>query len=609
MVLFARTVRDVRASQVGARALLVTKRHARRLLRTAAPNAATVNVQPLPICIYEPLDVRGRFLETANNATRGVFRFLEREVRFDGRIDWRCTAESQLWRFYLNYCAVTLDLAQAFRVTGDLRYVDALREHIESWIRENRLMIGDPWAPYTASLRVVNWIIACGAVWDSLADSASFVSTLAQSVHVHLTFIKRNLEYDVRCNHLLENIKALIVGGIFLQAGGSGAPYFQLGRKLLVDQLKEQVLPDGGHCERSIMYHSVVLEDLLVIYEACQCADVVPPVELSDGILRMAQFLKGMTLPDGNIPLLNDSVEEGALSPEALIRWAMRVLGAELPSSSRSVHYADSGYVRVETPTGDVLLFDVGETGPKYQPGHGHADTLSIIWALSDGSPILIDPGVYEYVAGPWRDYFRGTRAHNTVQVDEQNSTEVWASFRAARKARILTSGLERLSTAVHVFGQHDGYARLPGEPLHRRDIYLFDNSTLLVLDTLTGSGTHLLESRQHFHPDCSVMPEAGIGYRIRNGHHSVRLRFLTPGDVSCFVGLTEPILGWFAPRFGHREPCPCVTWKGRVRLPYRTGFVLSMHDESLPFGYDVGRIRLPFDRAGELDNIRLGQL
>lgn len=605
-LLFARTLRDIKPSQAIARAKLIAKEYIRRGLKIKASNSVPPGIVLLPISFVSTPVFRDGYLQRVYNAMEGAYEFLSRKVEFKEDIDWYCPGESALWRFHLNYCALTMDFAQAFRATGDRQYLDALCTHIESWIRTNILMTGDPWSPYCASLRVVNWIISCSAVWDDLVNHTSFVNMFAGSVLNHVRFIRGNLEYDVRCNHLLENIKALIVGGIFLGVEGVGAPYFELGQKLLLQQLDEQILADGGHCERSTMYHCIVLEDLLVIHGAYECACIPVPKQLIRRIREMTGFLAAMRMPSGRIPLFNDSVEDGALEPSTLIDWAETILGTASVCVDHIIHFSESGYIRAETPAGDVLFFDCGEPCPKYQPGHAHADTLSVIWALADGTEILVDSGVYEYSNGLWRRYFRSTAAHNTIQVDRCDSTEVWSSFRAARKAQIICSGFRRVGNVTHLYAKHNGYTRLPGSPVHQRDIYLYDDGTLLVLDTLLGSGEHIVESRQHFHPDCMVSSCHSAEYVVSRKEHSIQLSFLTEGEVSIYKGSTDPILGWYAPSFGSKEPSPCVVWRKRVKLPYRTGYLLHV-DGSLPFKIGGDRISIPCE---DLDSgVMLGKL
>ena len=94
----------------------------------------------------------------------------------------------------------------------------------------------------------------------------------------------------------------------------------------------------------------------------------------------------------------------------------------------------DTGLIRAMA--GDWhLLADVGAPCPDELPAHAHADTLGCLVHV-DGMPLLVDTGTSTYVPGPVRGYERSTAAHNTVEMDGADSTEVWGAFRAARRAR-----------------------------------------------------------------------------------------------------------------------------------------------------------------------------
>jgi uncharacterized heparinase superfamily protein len=97
-------------------------------------------------------------------------------------------------------------------------------------------------------------------------------------------------------------------------------------------------------------------------------------------------------------------------------------------------HLSESGYVRFQKED-VVALLDVAPLGPDYLPGHGHADTLSFEMSLN-GRRVLVDTGTSRYDECPGRLFQRGTAAHNTVVVDDADSSEVWGSFRVAHRAR-----------------------------------------------------------------------------------------------------------------------------------------------------------------------------
>ena len=65
------------------------------------------------------------------------------------------------------------------------------------------------------------------------------------------------------------------------------------GLKLLNAELEEQILPDGGHYERTPMYHALVFEDLLLVQAALgPRGDFLTPC-----IAKMAAFLEGILPP------------------------------------------------------------------------------------------------------------------------------------------------------------------------------------------------------------------------------------------------------------------------------------------------------------------------
>src|SRR6267378_2144734 len=76
----------------------------------------------------------------------------------------------------------------------------------------------------------------------------------------------------------------------------------------------------------------------------------------------------------------------------------------------------NSGYIRLENKD-TVVLFDAAPIGPDYQPGHAHADTLSLE-VSHRGRRVLVNSGTSTYERGPERAKERGTAAHNTIVID-----------------------------------------------------------------------------------------------------------------------------------------------------------------------------------------------
>jgi uncharacterized heparinase superfamily protein len=224
----------------------------------------------------------------------------------------------------------------------------------------------------------------------------------------------------------------------------------------------------------------------------------------------MLRWLDCMCHPDGGIALFNDSALGSAPSRAALFEYARQLeLSPSAPVGSFE-HLEASGYVRVER--GPFVLFcDVGDIGPDYLPGHAHADSLSIELSL-DGRRWLVDSGCSTYTPGPERSSQRGTSVHNTVTVNGLDSSEVWSSFRVARRAHVQGVSASASADRVEIEAAHDGYVQRAG-PLHRRRVVI-DERSVSIEDQLEGPFEHA-EARLHLHPEVTA---------TQHGPRSIRL-------------------------------------------------------------------------------------
>jgi hypothetical protein len=308
----------------------------------------------------------------------------------------------------------------------------------------------------------------------------------------------------------------------------------------------------------------------------------VPPW-LAAAAARMADFLDGMVMADGRLPLLKDTTFDGP-PPEAILavaaiahgeaRWkrtaeaglpATIIFGSEgawryeaLPRNiePRRTHLFPSSRFAVfrGLERGDSAVIDVGPVCPDALPAHAHADLFSFELCLG-GRRAIVDSGVYEYAAGRWRDFFRSTRAHNTVEVEGRNQSEVWLSFRVGRRARPLFARFAEIPLGALVQSEHDGYAHLSQRPCHRRT-FLWLGSAIVVIDELFGAGVVTAASRIHLSPSCSRESMA-----------------ITPfGPATATWGRS-----WYSERFGEMLGNDVLTIEARGALPLAFGYVIDL--------------------------------
>lgn len=341
-------------------------------------------------------------------------------IRFDTENSWFPPGASPLWLYNLHY----------FDYLFDIEDEETFWRLIESWIERVVPLTKAAWHPYTTSLRICNWIFSFSARYDgkkleTLAEP--LLGLFFNSIHNQTQYVADFLELDVLGNHLIENCKALIVAGAFF---GKSA-WLNKGVKVLAQQLREQILADGGHYERSPMYHCIVLEDLLQVRLALVAAGK-ETVSFDKVIRRMAGFLANIVELDGSIPLLNDSAYGICLEPKLLLREVSQVLGLDLPDEKRVVFFEDFGLFVVRSATLS-LTFDIGANCPDYLPAHAHSDQLSYTLHM-DGIPIITDSGTFEYTQGEWRNRFRETASHSTIKIDDIDLIDTWSSFRVGRR-------------------------------------------------------------------------------------------------------------------------------------------------------------------------------
>jgi uncharacterized heparinase superfamily protein len=159
------------------------------------------------------------------------------------------------------------------------------------------------------------------------------------------------------------------------------------------------------------------------------------------------------------------------------------------------------------------LFADAADLGPDYNPGHGHADTLTYELALR-GHRIVVDTGISTYDECATRAIERSTAAHNSVEIDGQNSSDVWSSFRVARRAKARWMGHAVAPDVISFSAAHDGYRHLHGKPIHRRE-WRLEPQMLRVTDEIRSSSSHTLRTRIHLNPAYDVSLDGRGGAMI----------------------------------------------------------------------------------------------
>jgi len=545
LALLGRTVVHLRPAQLAHRARLRTQQaglrrfpEAGRLIMPGPGPAAAVGWPDAarPVDALTP----GRWPTLAELRTGKI-----RLLGLARELGWGHSDAPRLWRFHLHYWDWAWGLAtDQDRLAARVLFARLWR----SWQASAEFGRGDAWHPYPAALRAWSW---CGLHRALVAGSdiePDFIAGLA----THAGFLRRHLEYDVGGNHLIKGLKALAGLAVFF----ADERLLRLALRRLGRQLARQVLPDGGHYERAPAYHCQVLADLIDVADLLRAAGQAPASELTTAIDRMRHWLGAVLTPDGEVPMLNDGYP---VDRELLA--ALRPGRAPVPETpdGRLLVLPATGLVRAVVG-GWHLLADVGPPCPPSLPAHAHADTFGCLVHV-DHAPLLIDTGTSTYEPGLVRRRERSTAAHNTVQVDGADSTEVWGVFRAGRRARVSGLAVRNSPSAITFEAVHDGFRRLPGRPRHHRRWSLTGDG-LRVEDLVAGRGRHEIAIRWQLAPGSAMRVEGGRALVT-----SLAGAFLVALEASGPVLLTAET-GQVATGFGSTADAPVLTCRMDATLP-----------------------------------------
>jgi uncharacterized heparinase superfamily protein len=515
----------------------------------------------------------------------------------------------------LSRCQHFTHLGQAYWLTGDDRYAEEFVAETTDWLAANPYAHGVNWAcAMDVALRAVSWIWGFHFFAGSSAcRDAAFRRRFLRGLFLHGEFVAAHLEKgDVNGNHYLSDGVGLVFLGSFFRRARRATRWRAIGRALVEQEIFNQVTPDGVDFEQATAYHRLVLEAFLTSYELLRRNGEDVPAACWTRLERMCEFVQAYTKPDGRTPLIGDA-DDGRVqilgaqsmtdhryllsSAAVLFRrgdfkssstrcWeeTFWLLGAEsldryreLPADQKSLTsaaFAKGGFYVLRAP-GTHVIIDCGDVGLDGRGGHGHNDILSFELFLN-GFTVITDCGAYLYTASrEWRNRFRSTAFHNTVQVDDEELNRfvgpdaLWQLHFDARPQ----GAVMRCGDRVDCFrGGHSGYMRLTPPVSHTRECFVDKAAPrVLIRDRIEGDGQHRLA--WHFHLDPAVAPELdGCDARLSCDGKVV---WLLPDDTAATfsVGVES---GWVSPSYGVKVPTKVLVWTTTSQVPLAASYLFA---------------------------------
>jgi hypothetical protein len=500
-------------------------------------------------------------------------------------------------------------MAQAYALTKDRRHYDAIVQHLDSWFIACPYGKGPNWASaLEMGIRLVNWAIA----WQLVAPvmEEEFRQRWLTSVYQHAHTIRGWFSaHSSANNHLIGEATGLFIAGITWPHWPEAREWVAASKKILEREAIAQNAPDGVNREQAVWYQQFVLDMLVLPLLAGKANGEWFSPDYESRVEAMMDFLASIMDAGGNVPMIGDAddgylvrleqqagyspyrsmlglgallfrrgdfkLKAGALDDKA--RW---LIGPEADAQFQNLDtdktklpmrqaFPEGGYyilgMDFDTPQEIRAIVDAGPLGYTSIAAHGHADALAFTLSVG-GREFLVDPGTYAYhTQEAWRQYFRGTSAHNTLRVDGLDQSEQGGNFMWTRHARV-GCGLWLSSADRDSFeGWHDGYKRLKDPVKHRRLIELDKEARHLVVeDRVEMAAEHDIELFFHCAEQCAV-EETGEGYALVRDGVRVELTLPAGGTSEVIRGSVAPMLGWVSRSFDRREPAATIVWRAKL--------------------------------------------
>jgi hypothetical protein len=500
-------------------------------------------------------------------------------------------------------------LGRAYRVTGDLTYARAAARLLESWLDQCPFGMGMNWrSPLELGIRIINWVWFLELIRPSGVITEELGGRLLQAAYRHLFEISRKYSrFSSANNHLIGEAAGVFIGSSYFSHLKGAGRWRAQSHAILETEILRQTYSDGGTREQAIGYHLFVLQFFLFCGLAARNTGWRFGGDYWHRMEKMFEFIALLREGGSSLPMFGDcddgyvldlgggedivrsyltvgailfdradfKAQAGGFSEPAF--WLFggegrrcfdRIGADEVPAAIGPHALPESGYYVLQRghrdqPDRISVVFDCGDLGFGSIAAHGHADALSLT-LRAFGVDVLVDPGTYDYfMYGPWRSYFRSTRAHNTIVIDDQDQSQMLGPFLWGRRARARCVEWQPSPQGGEVLGEHDGYTGLDDPVIHRRRVMLDARESVIVVeDEIAAAGRHVVELNWHLAEHCEAEARGSHEFIVDCGPGVVTVVLDPRMAVSAVRGSEEPIRGWVSR--GYHRKTPSTTLTGR---------------------------------------------
>ena len=535
--------------------------------------------------------------------------FLDFQRVGDHKITWEINRHQHL-----------VTLAKAWCFTRERRFADELSGHWSSWQKANPYPLGINWAStLEVAFRTLSWLWVQKLMAPCEFLPAWFAGDLLQGLRWHGRYIERYLStYFSPNTHLLGEAVALFFLGTLCPQIPESRRWQRSGWEVVLNEAQRQVRPDGVYFEQALYYHVYALDFFLYARILAKLNGLEIPPAFDEILKRMLHVVdavsqtgvaEGFGDDDGgrlfnprrnHVEHMTDPLAIGAacygesyaaanLTEESIWLFGDKAVTERSGGVRRRESQAfEAGGIYLMADQEQQLMIDGGPQGIG-RSGHGHADALSIRFTVGE-QRVLVDAGACVYISDNGdRNRFRGTAAHNTVQVDGLDQAVLEGPFAWSSIPKVKVDRWMAGETFDLFVGEHDGYCRLKDPVVHQRTVFHARPGFWIVRDVLKGQQAHALQSFWHFAPEAIVnsLPGTLIGV-VPHRPDPLSLILLSSSATEWTTTHTSEKI---SPAYGAKQEAYVGSFSATIPLPAEHAVALTLPQRN--------------SQAGKFDEIR----
>jgi hypothetical protein len=480
---------------------------------------------------------------------------------------------------------------------------DLVSKQLSDWKEQNPFLQSINWKNgIEAGIRIVNLIYARKLLllYNNKSSEKS-IEIIDELAFCHFHFLIKHLSlYSSANNHLLFELMGVFI--ISCNYSFSSADLWkQKSLKHLMDELFKQTFEDGFTKEQSSHYHAEVTNIYAVVFAEMQKNKIKIPEASLTRFEKMGEALFYLLNDEDELMAIGDSDEGQILYPyfrkhfslkHSLLNDVLILTGknfyeetkipeldlrnyiiwekefSNLYGQKQSYHaiqhkfFKSSGYLFLSFSPVKVL-FDAGNIGLGKLAAHGHADALQILLSINK-EPFLIDPGTYQYHSrlDNWRNYFRGTLAHNTISVNGASQAKSGGRMIWNVKPQIVINHFDDDENIITCSASHNGFVKQQLKVVHKRKVTYFKKEwKLMIEDDLSGDTDFTIYFSVHFAPHLKIVHNNGI-VNLTGNSASLVLKNKLFKSAQLLKADDNYKGGWYSPAFDELKPTTTLRLK-----------------------------------------------